>query len=108
MFKEPFKPTDPLNMHDECEVCGQSFNPEPGFYYGAMFLSYILSGWFLIVPALILVFVLKWTVNGAMIFVIALAALTYFKFMRFSRSLWIHINVKYDKHFDKKLKEVES
>ncbi len=30
-------------MHGQCPRCGASFSPEPGFYYGAMFVSYALS-----------------------------------------------------------------
>ena len=99
MFKTPFQMKKPLDMHDNCEVCGQNFTPEPGFYFGAMFISYILMGWFLLLPALFLKFALDWSVGATMAFVLALAALTYFKFLRFSRSLWIHIIVKYDKRF---------
>lgn len=27
-------------MPDECPVCGQTFEPEPGFYFGAMYISF--------------------------------------------------------------------
>ncbi|NML63668.1 DUF983 domain-containing protein [Hymenobacter sp. RP-2-7] len=27
-------------MYDACAVCEQTFEPEPGFYYGAMYLSF--------------------------------------------------------------------
>lgn len=30
-------------MHTHCQVCGISFEPEPGFYYGAMFISYAFT-----------------------------------------------------------------
>ena len=30
-------------MHEKCSVCDQTFEPEPGFYYGAMFVSYAFS-----------------------------------------------------------------
>lgn len=102
MFKEPFELSNPLNMHEKCDVCNQNFEPEPGFYFGAMFLSYIISAWFLLIPALVLVFVLDWGVNSAMLFVLALAALTYLKFLRFSRSLWIHLMIKFDPQYKKK------
>lgn len=102
MFKTPFKLSEPLDMHETCQHCEQSFYPEPGFYYGALFLSYILSGWFLLLPALFLKFYLNWSVTSTMVFVLVLAALTYLKFLRFSRSLWIHIVVKYDENFAKK------
>lgn len=102
MFKTPFQMKKPLDMHDNCGVCRQRFMPEPGFYFGAMFISYILMAWFLLLPALVLKFALDWSTGATMTFVLVLAALTYFKFLRFSRSLWIHIIVNYDKRFDKK------
>jgi hypothetical protein len=30
-------------MKKSCEVCGQAYEPETGFYYGAMYVSYGLS-----------------------------------------------------------------
>lgn len=30
-------------MNSHCPNCGSTFEPEPGFYFGAMFVSYALS-----------------------------------------------------------------
>ena len=30
-------------MHKECQVCGQDFQIEPGFYFGASYFSYALN-----------------------------------------------------------------
>ena len=30
-------------MHDQCPVCRQDFIIEPGFYYGAMYISYAIT-----------------------------------------------------------------
>jgi uncharacterized protein (DUF983 family) len=30
-------------MNDNCPNCGQTFHPEPGFYFGAMYVSYAFS-----------------------------------------------------------------
>ena len=95
MFVQPFNISNPLDMPDNCPVCNQRFEPEPGFYFGAMFISYILSSWFLLLPALLLVFYFKWSVGSAMMVAILMAAVTYFKFLRGSRALWLHLNVKY-------------
>src|SRR5690554_1100974 len=35
-----FHPMKFSKMHDYCPECGQSFEPEPGFYFGSMFVSY--------------------------------------------------------------------
>lgn len=37
MFRSWFK------VHDECPVCRLTFQPESGYYTGAMYLSYVLS-----------------------------------------------------------------
>ena len=96
IFIEPFELAKPLAMPKTCSVCNQKFEPEPGFYFGAMFLSYIISGWVLLGIALILVFYFKMSVTGAMLIVLLVSALFYIKLLRLSRSIWIHLMVKYD------------
>lgn len=96
LFIEPFEITKPLDMHRNCSVCNQRIEPEPGFYFGAMFLSYIFSAWYLLIPTLLLVFYFKWSVGSAIGLIIFIAAISYLKILRLSRSLWIHINVKYN------------
>ncbi|MEL6718022.1 MAG: DUF983 domain-containing protein, partial [Bacteroidota bacterium] len=32
----------PFEMHERCPNCNFNNFPEPGFYYGAMFMSYII------------------------------------------------------------------
>jgi len=49
----------PFEMIKRCEVCTQNFFPEPGYYYGAMFLSYIVFSF----PCLFLVMFLHWIVG---------------------------------------------
>lgn len=69
--------------------------PEPGFYYGAMFISYIITGFLFLGIALSLVFIWGWTVEGAMGIVLLVAALIYIWILRLSRSVWIHIIVPF-------------
>ena len=99
MFKDPFEISKPLEMHEKCEVCNQKFEPEPGFYFGAMFISYIISGFGILIPGLLLVFYFKWSVGATMALIIFVAIISGLKLMRFSRSLWIHFIVKYDENF---------
>ena len=96
LFKKPFQISDPLNMPENCNVCGQAYEPEPGFYQGAMYVSYILTAWFYMIPGLILAFVLKWSMTAIMTAIIALAIITFVKFLRLSRSVWIHLAVRHD------------
>lgn len=102
LFVEPFKLSEPLNMHSHCDHCGLNYAPEPGYYWGAMFLSYAISGWALLLICLALVFWYGWSVESAMLVVIGIGVLTYFKLMRFSRSLYVHLLVRFDPDAAKK------
>jgi len=90
---------DPIAMPHRCKVCEQKFEPEPGFYYGAMFISYIISSFFYLTIAAACILWLGWTVNQSFVLIIAFAIVTYLWFLRISRSLWIHIVVGYDPNF---------
>jgi hypothetical protein len=45
MFSEenPWKLKKTMLMQETCPVCGQSFNPEVGFYFGSSYISYALT-----------------------------------------------------------------
>jgi uncharacterized protein (DUF983 family) len=57
MFKESaFKLNGFTEMFDTCNVCGLTFEIEPGFFWGAMYVSYgITTGMMLIVGALVFI-----------------------------------------------------
>lgn len=96
MFKQPLEIKEPLAMHKYCEHCKLDFEPEPGFYYGAMFISYILTAFLFLAIALTLVFYFKWSVNASMAIVILVGLLIFLKVLRISRSLYIHMLIRYD------------
>ena len=83
-------------MPEKCPECGQLFLPEPGFYYGAMFLSYIVSGFFFLGLVGLCIIGFGMSVNASMGVVILAALLIYFPLLRCSRSLWLNLMVKYD------------
>ncbi|MBX2814955.1 MAG: DUF983 domain-containing protein [Saprospiraceae bacterium] len=83
-------------MHKHCHHCGVDFEPEPGFYYGAMFVSYIGSGFFLMICALLAVFVLKLSLPVTLITLFVFILLVHAYLFKVSRSIWIHWFVKYD------------
>ncbi|WP_232825715.1 DUF983 domain-containing protein [Algoriphagus litoralis] len=85
-------------MHKNCERCGQSFDPEPGFYFGAMFVSYgINTALFIGVWVLLSIFVKDYSLTVLLsllgITVILFLPLTY----RISRAIWIAIFVRFQK-----------
>jgi len=97
LFIEPMMLNKPLDMNDRCPVCGQNFMPEPGFYYGAMFVSYLISSFFFLFVAGVTIIYFDFTVEGAFALIIFLGLFFYFWLLRVSRSIWIHIMIKYDK-----------
>ena len=96
LFREPFELSKPLEMPNACTTCGQRYEPEPGFYFGAMFVSYGLSSVILLPLSLILNFYTELSVNAIMALIILLGAIMFMKILRLSRSLWIQIMVGYD------------
>jgi uncharacterized protein (DUF983 family) len=94
-------------MHKKCANCGQNFEPEPGFYFGAAYVSYALTVALWVALFVALVVFDSW---GLMSFsfeedpillmglgiglLVVLLPLLY----RLSRSIWISMFVKYDKN----------
>jgi len=96
MFKEPFKVSEPLAMHKNCQNCGLDFEPEVGYYWGAMVISYAITSVPFLIISLTLALYFKWTVGASLSVVFTIAALFFFKIARISRSIWIHIFERYD------------
>lgn len=86
----------PFDMHNTCPHCGQDYLPEPGFYYGAMFISYIFMGWFSIGLVMLLHWVFGLSTLVSFAILIALVSFFFVYIFRLARSIWLHINVGYD------------
>ncbi|MEM1324600.1 MAG: DUF983 domain-containing protein [Bacteroidota bacterium] len=86
----------PFDMYDRCPNCNFNYWPEPGYYYGAMFISYIISGWFCIGFALLFHWVFDWSLTATFGLLIGFLAVIFVWFFRFSRAIWLNINYKYD------------
>jgi len=89
-FKKPFE------MHEHCPVCNQDFEPEPGFYYGAMFISYIFSSFFCIGFLLVFHWVFDFSLMASFGMLVAFIAIFFVVIFRLARSIWISANVKYN------------
>jgi hypothetical protein len=82
-------------MHTNCPVCNQNYTPETGFYFGAAYVSYALT---VAIGVAILVASFVFGVREFKTFMwligiglVLMSPLT----LRFSRTLWIHIFIKY-------------
>lgn len=86
----------PFEMPDHCPVCQQKYMPEPGFYYGAMYISYVLWAFISLALCLTLVFAFDWSVNSAFLLLLFISAIFFVWLFRISRSIWIHIAIRYE------------
>jgi|Laugrespbdmm15sd_2_1035082.scaffolds.fasta_scaffold30088_1 uncharacterized protein (DUF983 family) len=79
-------------MKAACDSCGYHFEREPGFYQGAMFVSYGLS----LVEGVIVFFILKWafpmmdSLTVVCLIIVAITLLSMRNF-RLSRMIWLYI-----------------
>jgi len=96
LFTSPMNISNPLDMPKNCPTCWQKYEPEPGFYYGAMFISYIISSFIFLSLAAVCIIYWGLTVNQTFILIIFLAIIGYLWLLRISRSIWIHFIVRFD------------
>lgn len=77
-------------MHKNCAHCGVSFEPEPGFYLGAMFVSYALNVALLV--GIWLVLYLFWNPSDKIyILAISMGIILFLPIsFRASRVLWLY------------------
>ena len=77
-------------MNRECAVCGALFEPEPGFYYGAMFVSYAFTVAIFVMISVILYFFFHPPEEAYLITILATAALLTPLSFRYSRVLFLY------------------
>lgn len=92
-----YHPTEFYKMNTYCAHCEQTYEPEPGFYFGSMFVSYALNTAlfiiFWIATSLLVEDMPLLTILGILFaVVIGLLPITF----RLSRSIWINFFVHYD------------
>jgi len=83
-------------MPERCPVCEQNYEPEPGFYYGAMFMSYMMTSFFCLGFVGFLMLVVKLSMGASFAWLLFVIAVLFVWFFRTARSAWITINVRYD------------
>lgn len=83
-------------MKKTCSKCGQSFEPETGFYYGAMYVSYGLGVAFMVVPAMIMHWLFNLRFEVLLGIIVAMYVLCFPLFFRLARNIWLNIFVRYD------------
>jgi uncharacterized protein (DUF983 family) len=104
LFKGPAYSSKLMEMHRVCPHCGEDLAREPGFYFGAAYVSYALTValWVALLVALytfdaigLIHFSMESHWVGFMVGGIALLILLLPVLYRLSRAIWINLFVKY-------------
>ncbi|MGB3779076.1 MAG: DUF983 domain-containing protein [Tunicatimonas sp.] len=97
---KPYQLSKFLKMPEECDCCHLRFEREPGFFYGAMYVSYAFQ-----VAIVISVFValqVLYPEADTWVYVVGVTGLILLLFpliIRLSRSIWIYFFISYDKRY---------
>lgn len=96
--KNPYKLGKMFEMHETCSYCGLKYEQEPGYFVGAMYVSYALTvGWFII-------WFVIWNyikintflfLSAFAVFLVFITPLT----LRWSRIIWLNLFFRYRKEY---------
>ncbi len=88
--------SDFIKMHDKCSYCGELFNKEVGFYYGAMYVSYGVNIIIGIALFMLMVLIFKLGLLTYLFSFLGIVIILFPWLMRISRLIYINIFVKFD------------
>lgn len=90
------------SMYKKCTVCNLTFEPEPGFYYGAMFISYAVSVAMSVISGVVLFYFFNDPDMWVYLLTVVILMLLVSPFSyRYSRSIMIHAfgGIKFDSKY---------
>ncbi|RYY55899.1 MAG: DUF983 domain-containing protein [Chitinophagaceae bacterium] len=101
IVKNPYRLKTTMKMRDECALCGQAFDIEPGFYYGSSYVSYGLGIAISVAFLLVFAFTVGISLNDNRFFYwmaanAVLLILLQPPMMRVARSVWLAFFVRYN------------
>lgn len=92
IFKYPaWHITSFSKMHSHCPVCGTQYEREPGFFFGAMYISYAFSVAIFIAVGLFLSFFGDFRLEVYLLVVVGVVVLLLPPVFRYSRILFLHL-----------------
>lgn len=92
-----FKPGRFSVMNKTCDVCSLPFEPEPGYYFGAMFISYAINTAVFIAVWIILSLVYPDYTALHLVSILILISIGFLPFIyRISRTIWLSIFIGFE------------
>jgi len=83
-------------MHDCCPACGLRFNREPGYFLGAMYISYSLGLAVIVALAAALWALTSWRLDKAVLWAVLLFLPLAPMLTFLARVLWIYLDQTFD------------
>ena len=107
LFKQanPFKLKGLMKMNDDCPVCGQTTDMEPGFYYGTSYVSYALciaitvatlTAWWVLIGFSLDDYRFFWWMGTNAVLLLILQPML----MRLSRTIWLSFFIRYSSRWN--------
>ena len=85
------------DMHPNCPCCGQDLEQEPGYYYGAMFVSFAINVGIFLTSLFILSQLVEEITLDMMVGVVLFVVVGFLPVIfRLSRVIWINIFIRYE------------
>lgn len=94
-----------FDMPNNCSKCGQDFQIETGFYYGAMYVSYGITIALTVAVFVALTVLNLYSITSFLIADVITLLITMPYVFKLSRAIWIKLMIKYDKDAIKKYGE---
>lgn len=92
-----YSPSKFSEMNKFCTCCGQDFEQEPGYYYGAMYVSFGMSTGIFLAVLLVLSFLVEEITFPMVIISVLAVSIGLMPIMfRLSRAIWINIFIHYE------------
>jgi len=87
-----------LVMHDACPMCGHIFEREPGYFVGAMYVSYALAiPVYLALAGVLRLLLREWSDLAILTLALPLFAPFAPLLFRYSRVIWMHLDLAVDR-----------
>ena len=91
-----------LEMHERCRHCQSKYKIEPSFFYGSMYVSYVVGVAFSVVTFMLTFIVFESSLVFSFIAIVATLIGLMPVIMRLSRNIWINLFMDYQPSLAKK------
>lgn len=94
--KNPYNLSKMFELHEHCDHCGIRYEFEPGFFYGAMYVSYALTVALGVATYILTEMLFDPTVLQVIVALVGVLIIGSPLVLRLSRIIWMNFFIKYE------------